>query len=325
MSGLRRFLRSAAYRSGVLSIARSRNRHALTVIMLHRVLDPADPDFAHADPTFTLSVPIFEQLLGFIQRHYAVIGLRDVMRACDGTGTLPDHALLITFDDGWADNLRHAAPLLRDRGLPAVVFAVPDAILSPGDSWWQEDMFAAVRAGVLHPATDDGDTLPSLNLLARVAQLDAPKRAEFLATLPGRPCHARMMLTPDELPQLAAYGIDVGLHGYTHVPLTLLPDVATELTRASQAVAALSAGTATTTALGCPHGLYNDTVIAGAHAAGVKLIFTSDPHLNRTQAGGLTPARPIGRINVVGRQIEAAPHRLDPSAAARWLWARDCR
>lgn len=319
MTALRPFLRDVAYRSGALSLARSKLRHALTVLMLHRVIDPADPDFAQSDPTYTLSAPLFEQLLQFLRDHYAVVSLRDVMHASHGAGTLPDHALLITFDDGWADNLRYAAPLLRAHGLPAVVFAVPDAILSPADRWWQEQVFAAGRTGKLPEAE-----LP-LDLVARLVPMEPDDRAHILATIPAGPCHARMMLTPDEVPQLAAFGIDVGLHGYSHAPLTTVADVEAELTRAKQAIAALSGGTATITALGCPHGRYDDRVIAGTQAAGMKLVFTSDAIINRTINGAMRPPRPLGRINVEARRISDDFYRLDPGAAARWLWARDCR
>jgi peptidoglycan/xylan/chitin deacetylase (PgdA/CDA1 family) len=289
------------------------------VIMLHRVIDPADPDFTASDPTYTLSVPLFEQLLEFLRDHYAVVSLRDVMVASDGAGSLPDHAVLITFDDGWADNLRYAAPLLQARGLPAVVFAVPDAILAPGDRWWQEQVFAAGRAGKL----PDGGS--ALDLVARLVPMEADQRAQILASVPAGPCHARMMLTPEEVPQLAAFGIDVGLHGYSHAPLTMVPDVEAELTRAKQAIATMSGGTATTNVLGCPHGRYDARVIAGAHAAGMKLVFTSDPILNLTRNGALIQPRPIGRINVEARRITDEFQRFNPAAAARWLWARDCR
>lgn len=322
MSGLRGLLRSAAYQSGALSFGRI--RHALTVLMLHRVLDPADPDLAQSDPRYTLSLPLFEQLLQFVSDHYAVVSLRDVMDAADGARPLPDHAVLISFDDGWADNLRCAAPALKARAMPAALFAVPDAILSPDDVWWQEQVFVAARSGSLPEKLPALGELPRpLDVVAALVRMDAAERQRILAAVPAGPFHARMMLTPREVPRLADYGIDVGLHGYSHAPLTAVPDVEEEIREAAQAVGGMST-VAMTSTLGCPHGRYDERVIAGARAAGVKLIFTSDPILNRLE-GGMLRSDTLGRINVEAARISLHPHRLDPASAARWLWARDCR
>src|SRR5205814_890642 len=107
-----------------------RLRDALTVVMFHRVIDRADPDFRGADPTYTVSADLFAGLLGFFSEHYAVISLTDVTAAIEHGRSLPDHALLITFDDGWADNLRYAVPLLGAYKLPAAIFVAADPVFS---------------------------------------------------------------------------------------------------------------------------------------------------------------------------------------------------
>lgn len=331
----RHLLRSLAYHTGALSLARLRQRNTLTVLMLHRVLDRPDPDFASADPAWTLSLSLFEQLLDFVVRHYSVVSLGDVISAREGLRPLPQRALLITFDDGWADNLRYAAPVLRRKGLPAVVFAVPAAIASPGQCWWQELVFAATRQRKLdgwlardevrHAIAALGDEPNGLEIVSRLGVMEEAARERLLAGIPASPYHARMMLEPGELQQLIEHGVAIGLHGYSHVPLTRVPDVTAELRLAREAVDALSGGKATISALGCPHGLYDDKVIDAARAQGIRHIFTSDPHLNATQGGMLDRTRTFGRINVTGRHIELAPGELDPAGAARWLWARDIR
>lgn len=335
MSATPRLLRSLAYHSGALSLARTRQRDSLTVLMLHRVLDQADPDFASADPIWTLSLSLFDQFLGFLHRHYDVVSLADVVAAQEGTRPLPSRAVLITFDDGWADNLRYAAPALQRHGLPAVVFAVAEPIAEPGRAWWQEIVFAASRHDMLDDwlsRTEVKDALTGLgakprgiDIVSRLGLMEPAARDVLVATLPALPCHARMMLDPGELRQLADYRIDVGLHGYSHVPLTAVPDIAEELRRARETIEELSAETANTTALGCPHGQYDGKVVAEAFAQGITHVFTSDPYLNQTQRGMLDGQRTLGRINVVARHIEAAPGELDPAGAARWLWARECR
>jgi peptidoglycan/xylan/chitin deacetylase (PgdA/CDA1 family) len=314
---------------------RARQRDTLTVLMLHRVLDQADPDFANADPIWTLSLSLFEQFLGFLCKHYDVVGLAEVIDAQEGIRPLPSRAALITFDDGWADNLRYAAPALQRHGLPAVVFAVGEAIAEPGRAWWQENVFAAARRDAMddwlaRPEVKDalaglGAKPRGIDIVSRLGLNEPAARDAIVATLPALPCHARMMLDPGELRQLTDYRIDVALHGYTHVPLTAVADIAEELRRARESIEELSKGTANTTALGCPHGQYDGKVVAEAFAQGISHVFTSDPHLNQTERGMLDGKRTLGRINVVARHIEAAAGELDPAGAARWLWARECR
>ncbi len=338
MTSLRKLLRQTAYRTGVLSMARAGVRHALTAVMFHRVMDPTDPDFAQADPVYTVSAPLFEQLLGFFHDHYAVVDIHQVLDASYGIRALPDHALLITFDDGWADNLRYAAPLLKARGMPAVIFVAAEAVQANSLAWWQEEVFAVSRSGglakwlsesnsrarIMEPMSIGTGDDP-LDVVTRLALMDADHRESILVSLPRRACHSRMMLNTDELRRLHDFGIAIGLHGYRHVPLTTLTDAAAELANAREALARLSAGAAVTTALGCPHGRYDDKVIAATRAVGIKLVFTSDKLLNATEQGMLTHTRPLGRIGITAAHIEPAPNRLDPAAAARWLWAHDCR
>ncbi|HME21703.1 MAG TPA: polysaccharide deacetylase family protein, partial [Acetobacteraceae bacterium] len=338
MNGLRPLLRKVAYRSGLLGAARLRLRSTLTVLMLHRVMDPADQDFALADPTFTMSSPLFASLLEFLRDHYEIVSLADVMAAYDGVKPLPHHSLLITFDDGWADNLRYAAPLLQRGRIPAVVFAVAAAVLSRADVWWQERLFIAARNGSLtdwlgKPQVKDkiadsargrANSSP-IDVATILGLMEDGERDELLLTLPSTPCSRRMMLEPGNLRELVDHGIDIGLHGYSHVPLTNVPDVTAELSRANHAIHEMSGGRSIGTALGCPHGQYDSRVVDGAHAVGIKLVFTSDPCLNATHDGMLTRGKVLGRINVIARHMEDRPGRFDPSAAARFLWAREVR
>src|SRR5205085_263883 len=46
---------------------------------------------------------------------------------------LPGHRVMITFDDGYADFVDHAAPLLRRHGFTAMVFLVSDRIGSTNE------------------------------------------------------------------------------------------------------------------------------------------------------------------------------------------------
>ncbi len=337
MIWLRPVLRQAAYRTGVLSATRISVRHALTVLMFHRVMDPRDPDYVHADPLYTVSTPVFHELLEFVARHYTAVRLQQVLDAVDGRRALPEHALLITFDDGWADNIRYAVPLLRTHGIPAAVFVATEAVQSASSTWWQEEVFTLGRTGCLAGWLSGGDrrrqiigelangTDDALQVVTRLALMHPQARADLLASLPQHVSRSRMMMDADELCRLAGSDIAVAVHGHRHVPLTDLSDLAEELTNARRVLTDLTAQAAVTTALACPHGRYDARVLAAARELGFRLVFTSDKVLNMTEHGMLTRVRPLGRIPVIEAHIQAGRHRLDAAAVARWLWSRDCR
>jgi peptidoglycan/xylan/chitin deacetylase (PgdA/CDA1 family) len=323
MKPIRRRLRRAAYHAGALRLLRKRLRGALTVVMFHRVVDRTDPDFGAADPEYTIEAGLFDELLGFFCDHYAVVGLADLFAAAEHARPLPEHALLISFDDGWADNLRYAVPLLRSRGLPAVIFVAAEPILSAAATWWQQQVFDAGRRGDLQAVLDrTGIRGTILEVVCQLGTLTESARAEIIAPLSAPTPATRMMLMPGDLRRLTELGIAIGIHGYTHLPLTRVVDLDRELRDAQSVIASLSGDGTSAAALACPHGRYDRRVLEAARQRGFRLVFTSDRIVNRTSSGMVAAEHPLGRVDVDAPQITDAAGRFDPSAAAAWLWRR---
>lgn len=86
------------------------------ILLYHRVaaLCP-DPQLLCVTPAH------IAEHLQVIRQHYHPISLRDLRRGVLSR-QLPRHAVVVTFDDGYADNLWHAAPLLEQYGIPAAIF-----------------------------------------------------------------------------------------------------------------------------------------------------------------------------------------------------------
>jgi peptidoglycan/xylan/chitin deacetylase (PgdA/CDA1 family) len=51
---------------------------------------------------------------------------------------VPRKAVVVTFDDGYADNLHHAKPLLEKFDIPATVFVTTEKIDRQDEFWWEE-------------------------------------------------------------------------------------------------------------------------------------------------------------------------------------------
>ena len=97
----------------------------LRVLMYHKVND------LWPNPT-SVPIAVFEQQMDLLGKlGYTPVSL-DAVRDHYLHGTqLPPCAVLITFDDGYRDNLENALPVLRRHGYPAVVF-VPIGFLDDG-------------------------------------------------------------------------------------------------------------------------------------------------------------------------------------------------
>lgn len=88
----------------------------LRVLMYHKVND------LWPNPT-TVPVHVFEeQMLLLGELGYKPVSLDQVRDHYVHGVPLPSGAVLITFDDGYRDNLQNALPILRRHGYPAVVF-----------------------------------------------------------------------------------------------------------------------------------------------------------------------------------------------------------
>jgi len=271
------------------ALHRARNRRVLTVAMFHRVLPPEDPRCAGANPTYTVSLADFERCLDLFARLYSVVDLAAVERAASGAA-LPPCPLLITFDDGWRDNLEYALPALRARGMPAVLFVASNFI---GDArgFWQERVFDAV-------ATREGAEKADARI-ASLATLDPAPRAAALDALDERPL-PRCMADAQELATLQEAGIAIGGHGHSHTPLTEVADALEELRTCRAALATHGLG-GERPAFSFPHGRCNAGLVNAAHEAGFGLCFTSAPQL--------TPPRALGAPEGIGRISIEVPHR----------------
>lgn len=120
-----RLIKLLCFRSGLLSLYhRIRNRRTLTVVIFHRVLAPEDRRWLQADPEWTISKGLFHSCLRFFAEHYNVVSLSELEQWRAGVRALPNRALLITFDDGWADTSDYAVTALQHHRMPSVLFAI---------------------------------------------------------------------------------------------------------------------------------------------------------------------------------------------------------
>jgi peptidoglycan/xylan/chitin deacetylase (PgdA/CDA1 family) len=318
----------ATHTGGVRLYHRLRDRDALTVIMLHRVLPKAMIAELGADPGYTISTDVLERLASFLRANYTIVGLPEVLEARRGTRPLPSRPLLITFDDGWDDNVRHAAPVLAGLGVPWTLFVAAGAI-GTGAPWWQETLLQALRTGRVSHAdlwrmaavgTDnEPHDNPELALLSAFGALEAGRRDSLLAQIYQRKSYPDMA-DWDGLRSLLGANVSIGVHGFSHLPLTMLDDPGQDLLQARELLRS-NLGPDAIVSMSFPHGRYDTKVLAATRALGFELIFTSDAVLNGCP-GGWLPHGTIGRISVEEGWVCDGRGEFDSGRAERWLMLR---
>lgn len=88
----------------------------LRVLMYHKVNDLTP------NPT-TVPTAVFEEQMGLLaELGYVPVSLEQVRAHYVDGASLPAGAVLISFDDGYRDNLVNAVPILQRHGYPAVIF-----------------------------------------------------------------------------------------------------------------------------------------------------------------------------------------------------------
>ena len=199
------------------------------------------------------------QLRWLSRRGYRTPSLGRFLQHVTGASPLPARSLLITFDDGYADNWICAYPLLRRHGFRAVVFLTTGRMSGTG----------------IRLTLADGGASPET--------IRSERRPEGF-------------LSWDEVRAMASSGVvEFGSHSHTHNDFDRRrpwPALAEELAR-SKAVIEQEAGTPVT-AVAWPWGRHDNRLIDAARQAGFELAFTTDPGMTRP---GDDPMR-VRRIKV---------------------------
>jgi peptidoglycan/xylan/chitin deacetylase (PgdA/CDA1 family) len=80
----------------------------------------------------------FDRQMAYLVQHCRLVSLDDMMAAFRSGRQLPLRSVVVTFDDGYADNYTHAFPILRKYGVPAAIFVVHDYIATTRRYPWDD-------------------------------------------------------------------------------------------------------------------------------------------------------------------------------------------
>jgi len=113
-------------------------RHGkLSILIYHRVLKQPDPLLPGE-----VDAASFEWQMQLLAQHFNVLPLSEAVERLK-KNSLPNRAVCVTFDDGYADNAEVALPILEKLGVPATFFIATGFL--EGGMMWNDQVTEAVR------------------------------------------------------------------------------------------------------------------------------------------------------------------------------------
>lgn len=234
---------------GVLEgVLRARARFGspyLTVLTYHRVFDlPEVYEFDRG--VVDVGPEAFDAQLKTLGKYFNVVGVDEVCAHYAGEERLPRNAAVVTFDDGYLDNLEVAAPILKDNGMKGVFFMATSYIEERRIYWWDRINYllhhakpGAGKITLQYPAKIEldvkGNLSGSLNTIFQLMKiqfdLDVERMLDELADALGVDWNRELekelcegfVMTWDDVRALRAMGMDVQSHTRSHRALQTVP------------------------------------------------------------------------------------------------------
>ncbi len=170
LAAIKQSIRASLYRTGITpAIARLRRRTC--VLMLHGV--------GGAE----LDADVFGEMVVYLKRHFRPLSLAALVAELDEPPLVARPAVVLTFDDGLANNVTVAYPILERHAVPAAFFVCPGLI-------------------------DAGSWLWTHEVRARLAMLDEPTRRALAPELPTCDVGVIVQHLKELAPTARAHGIE---------------------------------------------------------------------------------------------------------------------
>jgi peptidoglycan/xylan/chitin deacetylase (PgdA/CDA1 family) len=264
----------------------------ITVLAYHRISQPEN--FRFFEPVISATPEGFARQMDIVATRFNPISVHDLTAWLDGRFDLPKRPILITFDDGYKDNMSNALPVLCEREIPALLFLSTDFIGTGKPFFWDAAAFYFRRTELrradlpilgpvswTEPATISAEWIEALKRTTSVGRDEATEQLAAALNVPVlRDAYAGETLSWDEVREMGKQGFSFGSHTLSHPILTQLSEAeaAAELQKSRQRLMDELGEPVRTIAY--PNGTradFNPTVERLTKAAGYSAAFTLVP------------------------------------------------
>lgn len=265
-----------------------RKHQNLSILAYHRVLPTVDKSYPFVRGVMSCNPEMFDMQLTFLKKHFNVINFRDLEEIHQLKEDIPPSSLILTFDDGYADNYSHMLPILKSHDLTATVFLTTHYI-DTGELFWVDrlaykinnmpegrlELLDGTQAYEVKNTNREevrrqiGQLCSSLTFRQHFQLLDEiynlvdvePTEEEYELARP---------MSWDEVIELDKSGVEIGTHTVMHGFLDRMTrdEIKIELLDSKETITKRLQKEAITICY--PAGKYNDNVISMAHQCNYK-------------------------------------------------------
>ena len=292
------------YYSGLFFLLRAWNNFCgrrLTIVTYHRVTPTPLAQIDKSLPTLFITEETFRKHLTFYNKHYKIVRFSDLVGyAKNKAADIPHNLLMITFDDGYEDNVRYGAPLLNEYNAPWTLFVATDKVGKKEVMWWDR-MFALLthltrqqRQGSITLPSQDSTVTEILNQFSNDPSIlfwhfNRCKMEELLALIEKLQsyCHLseeellaeNSFLSWEQANQLYP-NADLGSHTCSHIVLTSmdLTAVAKEMSLSKEMIR--NACHREPLSFCYPAGIYTEEIVSLVAKSGYDFAVTQDRGVN---------------------------------------------
>jgi len=250
MSKLRLLAKTIVFRSAsslglTKALIRRESGKGILILCYHGVVPDSHPgEFLYRN---TVSIREFSNHLEFLSRRFHFISPGELTAAAIENKPLPQRPAMISFDDGYRNNLRYAAPVLRKFGISALFSVVTGLIGTPNVLWTESVNFCVLdwpgrtmpfpqkeggyKAVALPSALEDRVSMAH-TVRQACKEMDSEALEQYLRLLKSEVPSARMdlydellaFMSWDEVRTLSAQGFAIASHTVSHPILSRIPD-----------------------------------------------------------------------------------------------------
>lgn len=238
IKGKRAFLAKILYRTRAYLRVPYFSPGSLVIFNYHRIKPPGTGTFPFDDGVFGPDQEALRDHFKCLKENADVISEQELLEHVQSHRKLPKSCAMVTFDDGYRDNIDLALPIIQEQGIPALFFIPTQLIESRELGWWDSIAFLlkktrspviSIRGTTFDLSTNRAHAISELQSWMKHLKIG---QTETLVDEISQACGVDVpsfelttneLMTWEQIREAKKKGITIGSHTHSHRVMSTLP------------------------------------------------------------------------------------------------------